>query len=240
MNERMAYPSAEGVDLNITLERALDDASSVLRSEAARLGAEAVAVLFSAGSQVEITYSWSRLPDCAPKQHLSSIGPVRFEALKTISGPIEAGNPLAPLLRELVSLQSQSFLLFPWRMQQRVVTVVFCFAMSAPPFIQAPDVVMEKLRLIGLATWSVKEIAGLRSQLKTVISRLAGRKLVERAKGVLQVDQGISEEGAYEHLRRLSRKRRITLAALAEEVVRGRRGRNDSAEQSTTDSELPS
>jgi hypothetical protein len=112
MNERMAYPSAEGVDLNITLERALDDASSVLRSEAARLGAEAVAVLFSAGSQVEITYSWSRLPDCAPKQHLSSIGPVRFEALKTISGPIEAGNPLAPLLRELVSLQSQSFFFF--------------------------------------------------------------------------------------------------------------------------------
>jgi hypothetical protein len=50
--------------------------------------------------------------------------------------------------------------------------------------------------------------------------------LVERAKGVLQIDQGITEEGAYEHLRKLSRKRRITLAEMAEEVVREGTGRN--------------
>jgi len=105
-------------------------------------------------------------------------------------------------------------------MQQRVVSVVFGFAAPAPPSNRTPDVITEKLRLIGLATWSVKEIAGLRSQLKTVTGRLAGRKLVERAKGVLQVEQGMSEAGAYELLRRLSRKRRITLAALAEEVIR--------------------
>jgi AmiR/NasT family two-component response regulator len=54
--------------------------------------------------------------------------------------------------------------------------------------------------------------------------------MVERAKGVLQVEQGISEAGAYEHLRRLSRKRRITLAALAEEVIRECRARDDAAE----------
>ena len=222
------------------LERALDDASSGLQRAAVELGAEAVAVIFCAGSQIEVTYSTSRLADCTPEQLQSTAPPGRFDALKTTVGPVEAGNPLSQILRGLISRQSQSFLLFPWRMQQRVVTVVFCFAAPAPPYNRTPDVITEKLRLIGLATWSVKEIAGLRSQLKTVTGRLAGRKLVERAKGVLQVEQGMSEEGAYELLRRLSRKRRITLAALAEEVIRDGRGRNHSAEQSTPGSGIAS
>jgi hypothetical protein len=233
------YSSANAADLISMLERALEDASSALPRAAVELGAEAVAVLFCAGSQIEVTYSWSSLPDGAPKKELSAVAPGSFDALKTTAGPVQARNPLAQMLRELISRQSQSFLLFPWRMQQRVVTVVFCFATPAPPFTRAPDVITEKLRLIGLATWSVREIAGLRSQLKTVTGRLAGRKLVERAKGVLQ-EQGISEAGAYEHLRRLSRKRRITLAALAEEMLRDCSGRNDSAEQSTPESGIAS
>jgi len=234
------YPSADAADLISMLERALDDASSGLQRAAIELGAEAVAVLFCAGSQIEVTYSWSRSAECTAEQQQSTVRPGRFDALKTTVGPVEAGNPLSQILRGLISRQSQSFLLFPWRMQQRVVTVVFCFAAPAPPYNRTPDVITEKLRLIGLATWSVKEIAGLRSQLKTVTGRLAGRKLVERAKGVLQVEQGMSEAGAYELLRRLSRKRRITLAALAEEVIRGGRGRNPSAEQSTPGSGIAS
>src|SRR5580704_7520671 len=217
----MDYFSADDMSLNSTLERALDDASAGLKKAACDLGAEAVAVLFAAGSQVDITYFWSRLADRTPKQQLSSAGP-EYEALKTISGSVRAGNPLFQTLRELISPQSQSFLLFPWRMQQRVVTVAFCFRSPAPPHIQASEALTEKLGLIGLATLSVKEVADLRSQLKTVTSRLAGRKLVERAKGVLQIDQGITEAGAYEHLRKLSRRRRITLTAVAEEVVRER------------------
>ena len=60
------------------------------------------------------------------------------------------------------------------------------------------------------------------------------RKLVEQAKGLLQVNQGITEAAAYEHLRRLSRQRRITLTALAEEVVRGLSTRNGLSGQSST------
>jgi hypothetical protein len=236
----LVYPSVDAADLISMLERALDEASSGLPGAAAELGAEAVAVLFCAGSQIEVTYSWSGRADCVPEHPLSSAGAGRFDALKTTVGPVEAGSPLALVLRELIARQSQSFLLFPWRMQQRVVTVVFCFASPSPPYNRAPDVITEKVRLIGLATWSVKEIAGLRSQLKTVTGRLAGRKLVERAKGVLQVEQGITEAGAYELLRRLSRKRRITLTALAEEVIRECRGRNNSVEQSTPGSGIAS
>jgi hypothetical protein len=220
----MEYP-ADAVDLNSKIECALDEVSSGLKRVAAELGAEAVAVLFSSGSQIEITYFWSGLGDGASQQ-LPSVVPAGFEGLKTAAGPVAAEDPLAHTLRALVSRRSQSFLLFPWRMQQRVVTVVFCFALPVPPRAEPSEAVTEKLRLVGLATWSVKEIAGLRSQLRTVTSRLAGRKLVERAKGVLQIDQGITEEGAYEHLRKLSRKRRITLAEMAEEVVREGTERN--------------
>jgi AmiR/NasT family two-component response regulator len=79
---------------------------------------------------------------------------------------------------------------------------------------------MESLNILGLATWSVKEIARLQEELKTANGRLAGRKLVERAKGVLQIERGFSEQQAYEYLRVVSRRRRIALAESAEEVLR--------------------
>jgi len=233
----MGVPPADAVDLISMLERALDDASSGLKLAATEMGAEAVTVLFCEGSNVEITYAWHSIPPTPQKRQLPTISAAHCDVLKKTAGPAEAGSPVAQILRDFIAPRSQSFLLFTWRMQQRVVTVAFCFAATQPPNRQAPDAVLEKISLIGLATWSVKEIAGLRSQLKTVNNRLAGRKLVERAKGLLQIDKGISEEGAYEHLRRLSRKRRITLAALAEEVVR-ERGRTQ--EQSPGESEIAS
>ncbi len=221
----MRHLSAEAIDLSSTLEQALDNASSGLNRAATELRAETVAVLLTSGSRVEVTYFWSSMGEPAPTRWLSSSEQDNLEWLKTRSGLIEAGSPLAKLLRERISRNSQSFLLFPWQVQRRAISVVFCFAAAAPPHRHVPDFIRERLDVIGLATWSVKEIARLRTELKTVTSRLAGRKLVERAKSVLQVDHGITEERAYEYLRRLSRQRRITLVALAEEVVRGQVGR---------------
>jgi hypothetical protein len=135
---------------------------------------------------------------------------------------VEPGNPLAQILREIISPHSESFLLFPWQVRQKVVTVIFSFAAPVPAYQRVPDRIAESLDLVGLATWSVKEIVRLHTELKTVNSRLAGRKLVERAKGVLQAEQGLTEERAYEYMRGVSRKRRITLTQLAEEVLKGR------------------
>jgi hypothetical protein len=224
----MGYQPVEALDLASTLENALDSASSGLKRASTELGAEGVALLLAAGSQVEVTYFWSSLGECLPSQRPSTAAQDNLEQVKTRSGVVEAGNPLAQLLRELVSPNSTSFLLFPWQVQRTAVTIVFCFAAPSPRYRQVPDAVKERLDLIGLAAWSVKEVARLRTELKTVTSRLAGRKLVERAKGVLRVAQGMDEERAYEYLRRLSRQRRITLVALAEEVVREHGVRNPS------------
>jgi hypothetical protein len=216
----MEHPSAGAIDLVSALENALDSASSGLKRASTELGAEAVALLLAAGSHVEVTYFWSSLGDRPQSQRPSIAAQDTLEPVKTRSGVVEAGTPLAQLLRELISPNSRSFLLFPWQVQRTAVTIVFCFAASSPQYRQVPDAVKERLDLIGLAAWSVQEVARLRTELKTVASRLAGRKLVERAKGFLRVDQGMDEVRAYEYLRRLSRQRRITLVALAEQVVR--------------------
>jgi AmiR/NasT family two-component response regulator len=100
-----------------------------------------------------------------------------------------------------------------------VVTIVFGFAESRPPLDSVPPHVAEKINLAALAAWSAKEIACLRAELRAVNRQFAGRKLVERAKGILQTEHGMSEQQAYELLRKMSRQRRIAMAKLAEDLV---------------------
>lgn len=51
--------------------------------------------------------------------------------------------------------------------------------------------------------------------------QLADRKILERAKGILQARLAWTEEQAYLHLRRTSRRRRIAMRIIAREVVDG-------------------
>jgi ANTAR domain len=214
---------ANTIDVESTLERALSSASEVMNRAGAELGADTVAVLLATGTEIEITHFWSRSGESRPEQPVWKADPEVFGELTNGSGPVEAGSALARLLAEWISPRSRGVLLFPWRVRQRAVTVVFCFDEKAPVSLDVPTRVLEGLNLIGLATWSVKEVVRLRSELRTATNRLAGRKVVERAKGMLQREQGITEERAYEYLRGQSRRRRITLEAIAEEVVNGRR-----------------
>jgi GAF domain-containing protein len=59
----------------------------------------------------------------------------------------------------------------------------------------------------------------LREQLTRAEQRLADRKILERAKGVLQERLGYSEEEAYQHIRLLSRRRRTPMREIAERLV---------------------
>jgi len=51
--------------------------------------------------------------------------------------------------------------------------------------------------------------------------RLAARKVIERAKGVLMQREGLSEEEAYRALQRRARNERRSMREVAEEVLRG-------------------
>jgi response regulator NasT len=62
----------------------------------------------------------------------------------------------------------------------------------------------------------------LREQLGQAQSQLSERKVVERAKGLLMDEIGLSEEQAYKHLRKLAMDRGQRLAEVAERVVQAR------------------
>jgi hypothetical protein len=123
-----------------------------------------------------------------------------------------------PSLRE----PSPAAFIHRWTANPRIVAVTLDFPGRAPVLHSLPGPVAANLDAIALAFWSAHEIGKFRAELKAANQRLASRKLVERAKGLLQLEQGLTEESAYAFLRGQSRHRRITLARLAEEVVRGR------------------
>ena len=59
----------------------------------------------------------------------------------------------------------------------------------------------------------------LRAQLDTAQTQLSERKLIERAKGILMDDVGLTEEQAFKHLRKLAMDRGQRLGQVAERVV---------------------
>ena len=153
-----------------------------------------------------------RTPFCA-------ISPEMHQALVAESGPVPVDSAVARFLSSIVAPAAQSFLLFPWHARSRVVTIVFGFAEREPAHASVPAHVVESLNLAALAAWSVKEVTRLRAELRVVNGQFAARKLVERAKAALQAERGMSEQEAYEYLRKMSRQRRITLSKLAEDLL---------------------
>jgi hypothetical protein len=207
---------------------AIAGASSGLEQAAIGLGAEVIALVEADASKITVTYFWRRSGDNVPERRSFN---ARFPAdgrllSESASGKAVFGTATARVLREAISEQAQSFLLFPLQGFQKAVTGVIGFTEANPPVLQVPDEVVENLSLLGWVAWSTREIARLRGELKTVNEQLAGRKLVERAKSTLQAERRISEEQAYEYLRSTSRRRRITLAELSAEILGGRAGRN--------------
>ena len=62
----------------------------------------------------------------------------------------------------------------------------------------------------------------LRAQLDTAQTQLSERKLIERAKGILMDDVGLTEEQAFKHLRKLAMDRGQRLGQVAERIVAAR------------------
>ena len=72
------------------------------------------------------------------------------------------------------------------------------------------------------------ELARLETQNSDLSQQLETRKLVERAKGILQRDLGLTEEQAYLSIQRQSRQKRKTMKDIAEAIVLSEEVRNSS------------
>ena len=72
---------------------------------------------------------------------------------------------------------------------------------------------------IGFLVGAEVERARLESEVSALTEQLESRKLVERAKGILQNSLGVSETEAYHTLQRQSRQRRKPMKEIAEAII---------------------
>ena len=78
---------------------------------------------------------------------------------------------------------------------------------------------IQLISTIGFLVGAEIEMARLEGENLDLVERLETRKLVERAKGILQRDLGLNEEQAYLALQRQSRQKRKSMKDVAEAIV---------------------
>jgi len=85
------------------------------------------------------------------------------------------------------------------------------------PFTQA-----DLVPAVEMAVSRFAEIRALDAEIDTLRERLEVRKLLDRAKGVLQSEHGLSEPDAFRWIQKTSMDRRLTMRKVAEAVIEGR------------------
>jgi uroporphyrinogen-III synthase len=83
---------------------------------------------------------------------------------------------------------------------------------------------------VGFLAGAEIEMARLETENSDLSQRLETRKLVERAKGILQRELGLTEEQAYLSIQRQSRQKRKTMKEVGEAIVLSDDVRNSSRE----------
>jgi len=92
---------------------------------------------------------------------------------------------------------------------------------GAMAYLVKPFQKKDLLPTIEMALSRFTELVGLEAEVDDLQGRLDARKLVERAKGVLMTEHGMSEPDAFRWIQRTSMDRRLTMRAVAELVLGG-------------------
>ncbi|MFI5109606.1 MAG: ANTAR domain-containing protein [Terriglobales bacterium] len=125
-------------------------------------------------------------------------------------------DPRFNYFSELPEDRYEAFLSVPILCRGRVVGVINL--QHRLPHVHSPRDI-KLISTIGFLVGAEIERARLESEVSQLSQRLEMRKLVERAKGILQRDLGLSEEDAYRLLQRQSRQMRKSMKEVAEAVV---------------------
>ncbi len=92
-------------------------------------------------------------------------------------------------------------------------------AAGAMAYLVKPFQKHDLLPAIEIATGRFEDLRGLEDEVGTLTSRLEARKVVERAKGLLQEHEAMSEPDAFRWLQRTAMQRRVTMREVAEQVL---------------------
>lgn len=77
------------------------------------------------------------------------------------------------------------------------------------------------LPAIEVALSNTEELKRMKKNIRQIEEKLENRKLIERAKGLLMQNEGLSEEAAYKQIRRLSVDKRLSMANIAKLIIMG-------------------
>ncbi|MBV8929630.1 MAG: ANTAR domain-containing response regulator [Mycobacteriaceae bacterium] len=90
---------------------------------------------------------------------------------------------------------------------------------GAMAYLVKPFSISDLIPAIEVAVSRFAEITVLEQEVATLADRLETRKLIERAKGVLQTKQGMTEPEAFKWIQRAAMDRRTTMKRVAEVVL---------------------
>ena len=125
--------------------------------------------------------------------------------------------------------------------QKRIAPVVILTAFSqrdlieqardagAMAYLVKPFQKKDLLPAIEMATSRFGEIKALEAEVTDLQGRLDARKVIERAKGMLQADQGMTEPEAFRWIQRSAMDQRTSMKAVAELVVAAQLARDAAA-----------
>jgi len=135
-------------------------------------------------------------------------------------------DPRFKLFHELPEDSFEAFLSVPILCRGRLVGVINLQHRKPHTYTRRQ---IRLIATIGFLVGAEIEMARLEMANSELADQLETRKLVERAKGILQRDLGLDEEQAYLTLQRQSRQKRRSLKEIAEAVVLGEEIRRSSA-----------
>jgi len=127
-----------------------------------------------------------------------------------------AQDPRFQFFHELPEDSYEAFLSVPLMCRGRVVGVIN-LQHREPHVYRRREIRL--ISTVGFLVGAEIEMARLEDANTTLSEQLQTRKIVERAKGILQRDLGLSEEQAYLALQRQSRQKRKAMKEIAEAIV---------------------
>lgn len=137
-----------------------------------------------------------------------------------------AHDPRFQFFHELPEDSYEAFLSVPLMCRGRVVGVVNLQHRDAHVY-RSREIRM--ISAIGFLVGAEIELARLEEVNSTLAEQLQTRKIVERAKGILQRDLSLNEEQAYLMLQRQSRQKRKPMKEIAEAIILSDEVRGNSA-----------
>jgi signal transduction protein with GAF and PtsI domain len=136
-------------------------------------------------------------------------------------------DPRFAQFKELPEDRYEAFLSVPLLSRGRLVGVMNL--QHREPHVYSPRDI-RLISTVGFLAGAEIEMARLETENSDLSQQLETRKLVERAKGILQRDLGLTEEQAYLSIQRQSRQKRKTMKEVAEAIVLSEEVRSSSRE----------